>query len=203
MRYTNKFINLISLILSIIIFSIIYFLFFHKNISIDKIQNLVSEISIIKDSEDNKQIINEKDNENEKQSNGEVQQDNLDLGDWYIEIPVINLKAPIAEGIDANTLNTKVGHFPDTAMDYGNIGLAAHNRGYEFNYFENLKKLKNDDQIIYNYKGLIRTYNVNKIEIIENSNWEFLKKSDENKITLITCVENEPNYRRCVQAIEQ
>ena len=28
------------------------------------------------------------------------------------------------------------------------------------------------------------------------------KSSEENKITLITCVENEPKYRRCVQAVE-
>ena len=30
-----------------------------------------------------------------------------------------------------------------------------------------------------------------------------LKNTDENKITLITCLENEPEYRRCIQAIEK
>ena len=49
-----------------------------------------------------------------------------DLG--YIEIPVISLKAPINKGVDLNTLKSAVGHFENTSFDYGNIGLAAHNR---------------------------------------------------------------------------
>ena len=28
-------------------------------------------------------------------------------------------------------------------------------------------------------------------------------KTEENRITLITCVENEPEYRRCIQGIEK
>ena len=47
-----------------------------------------------------------------------------------------------------------------------------------------------------------KTYKVEKIEIIENTDWSYLEKTDENKITLITCIENEPLYRRCVQAVE-
>ena len=64
-----------------------------------------------------------------------------------IEIPKINLKAPIAEGTEENTLNTKIGHFAETDLTLGNIGLAAHNRGYEYNYFGDLKKLKIDDAL--------------------------------------------------------
>ena len=186
MIYTNKFINLISLILSIIIFGIIYFCFFNKNTPIEKVSNLIYEININK--------------ENDRENNKE--QETLDLGNWYIEIPTINLSAPIAEGTDESTLNTKVGHFLDTPIETGNVGLAAHNRGYEYNFFQNLKKLKKEDKIIYTHDDFKRTYIVDKIEIIENTNWEYLKNSEENKITLITCVENEPKYRRCVQAVE-
>ena len=35
-----------------------------------------------------------------------------------------------------------IGHFEETKKDIGNIGLAAHNRGYKNNYFQNLKELK-------------------------------------------------------------
>ena len=188
MIYTNKFINLISLILSIIIFGIIYFCFFNKNTPIEKVSNLIYEININKE--------NDRENKNNKE------QETLDLGNWYIEIPTINLSAPIAEGTDESTLNTKVGHFLDTPIEIGNVGLAAHNRGYEYNFFQNLKKLKKEDKIIYTHDDFKRTYIVDKIEIIENTNWEYLKNSEENKITLITCVENEPKYRRCVQAVE-
>ena len=71
------------------------------------------------------------------------------------------------------------------------------------NYFENLKKLKLDDEIIYTYNNFKKVYIVDKIEIIKDTDWSMLKNTDDNKITLITCVENEPNFRRCIQGIEK
>ena len=48
------------------------------------------------------------------------------------------------------------------------------------------------------------TYIIDTIEIIRSTDWSYLEKyDDENRITLITCVENEPQYRRCVQAVEK
>ena len=38
--------------------------------------------------------------------------------------------------------------------------------------------------------------------IIENTDWTYLEDTEENTITLITCVENEPKYRRCIQGEE-
>ena len=38
-----------------------------------------------------------------------------------------------------------VGHFENTEEWDGNVGLAAHNRGYPINYFANLKELKIGD----------------------------------------------------------
>ncbi len=187
MIYTNKFINLISLILTIIIFFIFYIIFYNIN-SIERSATLISKINIIKEKED------VEGKENERNENN--------LGSWYIEIPSINLSAPIAEGTDSNTLNNYIGHFTETSTEIGNVGLAGHNRGYENNYFQNLKKLKKGDKIIYTHDTLKKEYSVDKIEIIENSNWNYLKESEENRITLITCVENEPKYRRCVQAVE-
>ena len=157
---------------------------------IKQLSEFVPKIDIIKD--------NKKDNENSKSE----EKTSLDLGSWYIEIPSINLSAPIAEGTDNNTLNTKVGHFVDSAIESGNIGLAGHNRGYEYNFFQDLKKLKKEDQIIYTHESFKKIYIVDKIEIIENSDWSYLKESEKNIITLITCIEKQPQYRRCVQAVE-
>ena len=61
---------------------------------------------------------------------------------WQIKIPKINLIANIKEGTDEETLNQFVGHFEETQRQDGNIGLAAHNRGYEVNYFARLRELK-------------------------------------------------------------
>lgn len=122
---------------------------------------------------------------------------------WQIEISKISLKADIAEGTTKEILNKSVGHFEETQKEEGNIGLAAHNRGYEVNYFAQLKTLQEGDEIIYRHNQYINTYEVIKNIIIKDTEWEYLEETEENMLTLITCVENEPNYRRCVQAIEK
>ena len=109
---------------------------------------------------------------------------------WKVIIPAISLEAAISEGTETAKIN-------------GNIGLAAHNRGYKVNYFSNLKKVKEDDEIIYQYQDYKKTYVVTKNVVIKDIDWSYLQNTKENKITLITCIENEPNYRRCVQGIEK
>lgn len=188
MIYTNKYINLISLIIATIIFLILnIFLIKNANFPEKSLPNIIPQINIKKE-----EIKDQKENNIPEE----------ELEKWYIEIPKIKLKAPIAEGTDSETLNTKIGHFSETDLMQGNIGLAGHNRGYENNYFQNLKKLKIDDEIIYKYLEYQKTYKIDKIEIIKNTDWSYLEKTNENKITLITCVENEPQYRRCIQGTE-
>lgn len=122
---------------------------------------------------------------------------------WYIEIPSISLKAQIQEGTTKEVMDKYVGHFEETQNWIGNIGLAAHNRGYENNYFANIKKLKEGDTINYCYNNNIRKYIVEKQVIIKDTDWTYLENTEENTLTLITCVENEPKYRRCIQATEE
>ena len=127
MLYTSKVINLISFIITLIIFLILNFCFFNNNPK-EQFSNI---LNITPENKDNEKIeFSENENSYEYLDN---------IGNWYIEIPAINLKAPIAEGTSGDILKNKVGHFEDTAIKSGNIGLAAHNRGYEINYFKNLK----------------------------------------------------------------
>ena len=122
---------------------------------------------------------------------------------WQVEVPSISLIGNISEGTDEETLNKFVGHFVITPKTEGNVGLAAHNRGYPVNYFANLKNLKEGEEIIYTYGKFRKTYVVTQNIRISDTDWSHLENSKENKITLITCVENEPEYRICVQAIEK
>lgn len=122
---------------------------------------------------------------------------------WQIEIPAISLVANIEEGTDKDVLNQYVGHFITTQKENGNIGLAAHNRGYEVNYFQDLKLLKKGDEIKYRYNGFEKIYEVEKCRIIKDTEWEYLENTEDNRLTLITCVENQPEYRRCIQAVEK
>lgn len=126
----------------------------------------------------------------------------IDPNIWKLEIPKIELAANISEGTQENVLNEYIGHFEETKKENGNVGLAAHNRGYKTNYFGRLKELENGDKIYYTYNGKKSVYTVNSETIIDDTDWSKLENTEENILTLITCVENEPNYRRCIQAIE-
>ena len=95
-----------------------------------------------------------------------------------------------------------IGHFEESKKWAGNVCLAAHNRGYENNYFAEVKTLKEGDKIIYYYDNLKREYIVKSNYIIQDTDMTCLEDTEDNTITLITCVENEPNYRRCIKAIE-
>lgn len=119
--------------------------------------------------------------------------------EWRLEIDSINLKAKISEGTDQNTLNKYIGHFENTKKETGNIGLAAHNRGYKVNYFQNIKNLKLGDRINYFYNGKKYIYEVYEKSIILDTDWTVLENK-KNELTLITCVENKDEYRRCIKA---
>ena len=121
---------------------------------------------------------------------------------WRIEIPKINLNAPIREGTTQEIMLEAVGHFTETPRDTGNIGLAAHNRGYECNFFERIKELNKGDKIIYRNGNKTRTYLVETNTVIKQTNWNYLKPTKDNRITLITCEKDMREYRRCIQAIE-
>ena len=190
-------INIISLIITLLIFNAFEFAKETINFEIPK-RSIVIENSNITNKEEPKEEKNIEETKNEKQEKTEEIP-----YEWGISIPKINLKAQIAEGTSKEIMDEYVGHFEETKNDKGNIGLAAHNRGYKVNYFQNLKKLKEGDEIIYKYKNIQRTYIVKTLKIIKDTDWSYLENTNENKITLITCVENEPEYRRCVQGIEK
>lgn len=118
---------------------------------------------------------------------------------WQIEIPKIKLKAEIKDGTDYENLNKYVAHFKESSYINGNVCLAAHNRGYKVNYFQNIKNLQKGDKIIYEFKNVKQTYIVTENKIIKDSDVHEIENTKENIITLITCVENEPEKRRCVK----
>ena len=193
--YSNLFINSISLIIAITIFFSCNFIF---DILID---NNTIKNEKINSKEYNSEKINPK-KINEYENKSELEEIKKEYN-WYIEIPFINLIAPIEESTEMNVLNRAVGHFEETSLTNGNIGLAGHNREYEKNFFENLKNVKKGEIIKYKYNQFEKTYVIDLIKTIKETNWQYLENTKENKITLITCVENKPEYRICVQATEK
>jgi len=74
--------------------------------------------------------------------------------------------------------------------------------GYPVNYFGKLKDLQIGDKIIYKTNYGTKKYKIIVKTIIEDTDWSYLKNTEDNRITLITCVENKPELRRCIQGIE-
>lgn len=139
---------------------------------------------------------------NSNNTNSITKTAHLEQSTWKIVIPSIELEAMIDEGTSAQVMNKYVGHFENTSKWNGNVALAAHNRGYPVNYFANLKTVKEGEIVEYYWNGEKRVYKVETITKINDTDWTYLANTTDNRITLITCVENEPEYRRCVQAIE-
>lgn len=117
-----------------------------------------------------------------------------------LEIPSINLKLSIAEGTENDVIAKYIGHFQSTALINGNVGLAGHNTQ---DFFADLKKLRKGDEIIYNFLLGSKKYVVDTIVEIQEDDWRYLEDTKDNKITLITCIKNQPTKRLCIQATEK
>lgn len=136
-----------------------------------------------------------------------VTKEELKLNDNLIgilEIPKLNIKAPVKEGTTQSILKYSVGHFSNSSNWNGNIALASHNRGdYVAHYFSNIHELVVGDEIIYKTKFGERRYEVVENKKIDSRDWSVISQTTQNKVTLITCVKNKPELRLCVQAIEK
>lgn len=180
MRFCFSFID----IKSVAVFTIIAIVF------CSIINNLQSENTVLENNYCTNEIIT-------------ISDESIDSKVWKLEIPKINLIADISEGTDRQTLNKYIGHFEETPKIQGNICLAGHNRGYKVNYFEKIKELEIGDEIYYTYNQERLEYIVSSKNIIKDTDWSNLENTEDNRLTLITCVENEPELRRCIQAIEK
>ena len=221
-RFNKLYINFLSIIISIVLISSI-FKVYHllKNQIIYKIANKdfaqISSVLISKDDSKNYDNLarNEldigklnNDLENEKvfeegktkiHSNENAYNNEFE---WALRIPSINLYAQIEEGTTDIILNRSIGHFEESERRIGNVCLAAHNRGYKVNYFSKLKNLSIGDKIYYTIDGSEKEYEVFEMLVISETDWKMLENTKDNRLTLITCIENREEYRLCVQAIE-
>lgn len=121
-----------------------------------------------------------------------------------LTIPKINLvDVKICESVELETLAHSIGHFENTNIYNGNVGLASHNAGTKANYFADINKLELGDEIYYRTRYGTKKYVVDSITQIKSDDWSKLKQTEDNRITLITCISGNPNLRLCVQGVEK
>ena len=118
-----------------------------------------------------------------------------------LSIPSIGVTVDIYEGTDAATLKKGAGHFEDSSIWDGNVGIAAHNRGTNA-YFGKIHTLSQGDTITLTTALGTRSYAVTSVTKVSETDRSSLAASQSNMITLYTCVQNESDFRWCVQGVE-
>jgi len=118
-----------------------------------------------------------------------------------LSIPKLNVSGKVYEDESLESMKKGIGHFKFTSCWDGNVGFAAHNRGIAVT-FGQIHTLKNGDKIVYTTKLGTRTYEVFFVGKISETDLSRLNRTEENIVTLTTCVNDVPELRWCVQARE-
>ena len=122
-----------------------------------------------------------------------------------LTVDKLGLSVNVFESPDQMEAMTKgVAHFPSTSAWDGNVGLSAHTINFDGSdgFFKDLHLLAEGDVIRYQTTLGERTYTVSAVREIDKDDWSSLGYSDENQLTLITCISGKPEKRLCVQAME-
>lgn len=127
-----------------------------------------------------------------KQSDGSIGQ---------VSIERVGLNCKVYEGATDSSMSKGAGHYTSSGLYTGNVGLFGHNRG-NHPYFGKLKNVKVGDIVKYKTAIGTKTYKVTFVGAISYTDFSYLNEMGDNRITLITCIANQPSLRLCVQAVE-
>lgn len=119
-----------------------------------------------------------------------------------LSIPKLGINVKVWEGETAASMAKGLGHYSSTSGWDGNCGVCGHNRGAKYNIGA-IKNLSAGDLITYTTVYGTRTYQVTMVKTIADTDWSYLQPTADNRITLTTCLENQPSKRICVQAVEK
>ena len=118
-----------------------------------------------------------------------------------LKIPSLNINMKVWEGETRASMAKGLGHYSSTSGWDGNIGICGHNRGAKYN-IGSIRNLEIGDTITYSTVYGTRTYAVILVKTISDSDWSYLQATADNRITITTCLANQPSKRVCVQAEE-
>ena len=119
-----------------------------------------------------------------------------------LKIPAIGLTVKVYQGTDSAALKKGAGHFTNTSIWDGNAGFAAHNRGAN-SYFGKIHTLELGDRITLTTMLGTRSYVVASVEKVSINDSSGTAPTTDNRVTLYTCVMDQPEYRWCVTAVQE
>lgn len=121
-----------------------------------------------------------------------------------LTIESIGVSAPVYETDDEmEAMRKGIAHYKTTSAWTGNIGLCAHNGNASYCWFHDLHKVEKGDVVTYQTALGTRTYEVTEIKEIDETDWSMLGRTEDNRITMTTCIDGKPSKRLVVQAVEQ
>ena len=121
-----------------------------------------------------------------------------------LSIPKLSLVVNVYEAEDEMEAMTHgVAHFKTTSAWSGNIGLCAHNQNFDLTdgFFKHIHTLQAGDVISYTTALGSRSYAVETVTEIAETDWSYLGRTEDNRVTLITCISGKPRSRLVVQAV--
>jgi LPXTG-site transpeptidase (sortase) family protein len=116
-----------------------------------------------------------------------------------LEFPQFDRQITVYEGETPENMILGAGHASSTSAWDGNCAIFAHNRGVPNNFIF-LKNMKTGDKIIYKTLYGVRTYEVISKTQIAETDTSPLAWSENNTLSLVTCVENVPEKRWYIYA---
>lgn len=118
-----------------------------------------------------------------------------------LKIPVLGINMKVWEGETNASMAKGLGHYSTTSAWDGNVAVCGHNRGAKY-IIGDIKDLEIGDTITYTTIYGTRTYKVVLVKTISSTDWSYLQATADNRITITTCLANQPSKRVCVQAVE-
>jgi len=106
----------------------------------------------------------------------------------------------IYEGESMRNMDYGAGRFLFSGLHSGNMGLIGHNRG-PAGFFSFVRLLQYGDVITIETSQGMRRYSVEMMYTINESDFTSLQCFNDNRLTLITCVEYQPTRRRVAVAM--
>ncbi|MCC6390274.1 MAG: class D sortase [Bryobacterales bacterium] len=102
-----------------------------------------------------------------------------------LEIPRLDMRIVVREGIDAATLRRSVGHVPATALpgEAGNAVLAGHRD----RHFRSLRKIRRGDRILFEGRDGRYEYIVDSTMVVDPDAVSLMRPTADARLTLITC----------------
>ncbi len=124
------------------------------------------------------------------------------IGQLIIE--KIDVSAPVYETDDEmEAMRKGIAHYKISSAWDGNVGLCAHNGTASYCWFRDLHQLKAGDEVVYKTALGNRIYLVSTVKEVSETDWSMLGRTDDNRLTMTTCIDGKPDKRLCVQAIEK